>query len=143
MGSPKPRGPKIPSPSSFLRTTFLNLVKSSVEKGIMSDQPEKDKRDKKDKKEKKEKKDKDRDTAEKTEKKSEKSEKVEKDKTDKLPKEIREGVTAFETSLAKLEAAFEPLLATSVDELVASKSPMERAKIMVTSAYAINTLCYS
>jgi len=143
VGSPKPRGPKIPSPSSFLRTTFLNLVKSSVEKGIMSDQPEKDKRDKKDKKEKKEKKDKDRDTAEKTEKKSEKSEKVEKDKTDKLPKEIREGVTAFETSLAKLEAAFEPLLATSVDELVASKSPMERAKIMVTSAYAINTLCYS
>ena len=109
----------------------------------MSDQPEKDKRDKKDKKEKKEKKDKDNDTAEKTEKKSEKSEKVEKDKTDKLPKEIHEGVTAFETSLAKLEAAFEPLLATSVDELVASKSPMERAKIMVTSAYAINTLCYS
>lgn len=97
----------------------------------MADVAEKDHR--KEKKDKKEKKDR-----------SEKSDKAEKsEKGEKLPKEIWEGVTAFEKSIEQLEAAFEPLLATSVDELVANKSPLDRAKIMVTSAYAINTLCYS
>jgi hypothetical protein len=62
---------------------------------------------------------------------------------EKLPKEIREGVQGFEKAVAKLEESFEPLLAVSVDELVANKSPMDRAKVMVASAYAINTLCYS
>jgi len=66
-----------------------------------------------------------------------------KSKMEKLPKEIREGVSGFESALTKLEQSFEPLLAVSVDELVANKSPMDRAKIMVASAYAINTLCYS
>mmetsp|Transcript_25263 Transcript_25263/g.47770 ORF Transcript_25263/g.47770 Transcript_25263/m.47770 type:complete len:198 (+) Transcript_25263:3-596(+) len=57
-----------------------------------------------------------------------------------LPEEVAGTIERFEATLDELESALQPVLATSARDVQAQLTPLERAEMHVTLAYAANAL---
>ena len=57
--------------------------------------------------------------------------------------DLEDKLSAMETSLAKVKSLLSPLLATPLDQLRPKLEPLDRAKLEVSTAFAINSLAFS
>jgi len=63
--------------------------------------------------------------------------------TDDMPAELATALDTFEKALADVEAALQPLLATNMEEFLATAKPADKARVEVMAAYALSSLFYS
>ena len=60
-----------------------------------------------------------------------------------MPAELANTLDTFEKALAGVEAALQPLLATNMEDFLATAKPADKARVEVMAAYALSSLFYS